>query len=161
MRPSPSSRALEAIVRELIETRDGATYFAERVWGVGLRYDLGASHPLVGRSVPNFQLLDGTRVNAHLRAGRALLLDFEGNASLQALAVRWNSRIDYVAQNCRERLGTSAALVRPDGVVAWACDGIPDVEAAARVATQWCGEPGDARSAGCERHGPVGSAAPL
>ena len=145
MRPSASSRALETIIRDLIETRDGATYFAERVWGVGLRYDLGASHPLVGRSVPDFQLLDGTRVNERLHSGRGLLLDFEGNASLQALAVRWNSRIDYVAENCWERLGTSAALVRPDGVVAWACDGIPDVEAAARVATQWWGEPGDAR----------------
>lgn len=145
MRPSPSSRATETIIRDLIETRDGATYFAERVWGVGLRYNLGASHPLVGRSVPDFKLLDGTRVNEQLRGGRGLLLDFVGNALLQALAVRWNSRIDYVAENCWERLGTSAALVRPDGVVAWACDGIPDVEAAARVATQWCGEPGDAR----------------
>ena len=28
MRPSPASRALEAIVRDLIDTRDGATYFA-------------------------------------------------------------------------------------------------------------------------------------
>ena len=35
MRPSTSSRALESIIRDLIETRDGATYFAERVWGVG------------------------------------------------------------------------------------------------------------------------------
>ena len=56
MRPSRSSRALEAIIRDLIETRDGATYFAERVWGVSLRYDLGGSHPLVGRSVPDFEL---------------------------------------------------------------------------------------------------------
>ena len=38
----PASRALEAIIRDLIDTRDGATYFAERVWGVSLRYDLGA-----------------------------------------------------------------------------------------------------------------------
>ena len=52
MRPSRSSRALEAIMRDLIETRDGATYFAERVWGVSLRYDLGGSHTLVGRSAP-------------------------------------------------------------------------------------------------------------
>jgi hypothetical protein len=44
MRPSPSSRALEAIIRDLIDTRDGATYFAERVWGVSLRYDLGGRH---------------------------------------------------------------------------------------------------------------------
>src|SRR5581483_7329650 len=53
MRPSPSSRALAAIVRDLIGTRDGATYFAERVWNVTLRYDLGDPHPLVGRSCPD------------------------------------------------------------------------------------------------------------
>ena len=34
MRPEPASRALEAILRDLIGTRDGATYFAGRVWGV-------------------------------------------------------------------------------------------------------------------------------
>src|SRR5689334_9073468 len=54
MRPSRSSRALGAIVRDLISTRDGATYFAERAWGVSLRYDLGSDHPLVGRSAPDF-----------------------------------------------------------------------------------------------------------
>jgi 2-polyprenyl-6-methoxyphenol hydroxylase-like FAD-dependent oxidoreductase len=53
MRPSRNSRALEAILRDLIDTRDGATYFAERVWGVSLRYDLGNEHPLVGRSCPD------------------------------------------------------------------------------------------------------------
>jgi 2-polyprenyl-6-methoxyphenol hydroxylase-like FAD-dependent oxidoreductase len=62
MRPSRSSRALEDILRDLIDTRDGATYFAERVWGVSLRYNFGAAHPLVGRSVPDFELADGTRV---------------------------------------------------------------------------------------------------
>jgi len=35
MRPTPDGRALNAIFRDLINTRDGATYFASRVWGVG------------------------------------------------------------------------------------------------------------------------------
>ena len=34
MRPSRASHALRAIVRDLAETPDGATYLAERVWGV-------------------------------------------------------------------------------------------------------------------------------
>lgn len=33
MRPSRSSQALESIIRDLAATGDGATYFAERVWG--------------------------------------------------------------------------------------------------------------------------------
>lgn len=34
MRPTPEARALSAIFRDLINTRDGATYIAGRVWGV-------------------------------------------------------------------------------------------------------------------------------
>jgi 2-polyprenyl-6-methoxyphenol hydroxylase-like FAD-dependent oxidoreductase len=35
MRPDPHARALRAIISDLMNTRDGATYFASRVWGVG------------------------------------------------------------------------------------------------------------------------------
>ena len=140
MRPSRSSRALEAIIRDLIETGDGATYFAERVWGVSLRYDLGGSHPLVGRSAPDFELADGTRLGDHFRNGKGLLLDFGADAPLQALANRWSGRIAYVTGAAKERLGLSAMLVRPDGFVAWAADAAPDIEDAAQAASRWFGE---------------------
>ncbi len=142
MRPSRSSRALEAIIRDLIDTRDGATYFAERVWGVSLRYDLGGRHPLVGRSAPDFELADGTKLGDLLRTGRGLFVDFDARAPLQALATRWNSRIAYVANDAKDRLGLSAILVRPDGVVAWAVEAAPDAEEIARAAARWFGEPG-------------------
>ncbi|WP_082124796.1 FAD-dependent monooxygenase [Lysobacter capsici] len=141
MRPSPSTRALEAIVRDLIDTRDGATYFAERVWGVGLRYDLGDSHPLVGRSAPDFELTDGTRLGELLRNGKGLLLDFDADASLRPLAQRWSERIVYVASDAKDRLGVSAMLVRPDGFVAWAGERAADHEQAAQAAARWFGEP--------------------
>lgn len=141
MRPSRSSRALEAIVRDLIDTRDGATYFAERVWGVSLRYDLGGCHPLVGRSAPDFEFTDGTRLNELLRAGQGLLLDFGARSSLQALASRWSGRIDYVANDAKDRLGVTALLVRPDGVVAWASEEAADAEEASLAAARWFGEP--------------------
>lgn len=140
MRPSRSSRALEAIIRDLIETRDGATYFAERVWGVALHYDLGGSHPLVGRSAPDFELADGTRLGEHLRIGKGLLLDFSAGAPLQALASRWHGRIVYVARDAKERLGLSAVLVRPDGIVAWASEAAPDQEELAQAASRWFGK---------------------
>lgn len=144
MRPSPSSRALEAIIRDLVGTRDGATYFAERVWGVGLRYHLGGGHALVGRSAPDFELVDGTRLNEHLRDGRGLLLDFEARASLKALVHQWNDRIDYVASDAKDRLGLSALLVRPDAIVAWASDTATGDEDAAQAARQWFGKPNEA-----------------
>jgi len=135
MSPDPRSRALKAIVRDLLDTRDGATYFAERVWGVSLRYDLGDAHPLVGRSCPDFELEDGTRIGTLLRDGNGLLLDFDGR--LRALDGRWANDFKYVAGDAKERLGIRALLVRPDGFVAWACDSEPPVEDVARAATCW------------------------
>jgi len=140
MRPTPSSRALQAIIRDLIATRDGATYFAERVRGVSLRYDLGGSHPLVGRSVPDFELADGTKAGERLRRAKGMLLDFDARSSLQALASRWRDRLDYVVSEPRDRLGLSAVLVRPDGFVAWASDSAADVDEAVCAAVRWFGE---------------------
>ncbi len=145
MRPSRSSRALEAIIRDLIDTRDGATYFAGRVWGVSLRYDLGGGHPLAGRSAPDFAFADGTKLGELLRTGRGLLLDFDGDTSLQALASRWGGRIAYVASDVKDRVGLSAVLVRPDGVVAWTAEAAPNLEEAAQAASRWFGGPEEAR----------------
>lgn len=139
MRPSPSSRALEAIVRDLIETPDGATYFAERVWGVTLAYDLSGDHPLVGRSVPDVTLGGGRRVGDLLRDGRGLLLDFDGGAPLRALADQWSARIGYGAGRAYDPLGLQAVLVRPDGIVAWASDTPPDAAIVGEVLTRWFG----------------------
>jgi 2-polyprenyl-6-methoxyphenol hydroxylase-like FAD-dependent oxidoreductase len=137
MRPNPHARALEAIMRDLINTRDGATYFAERVWGVSLRYDLGAEHPLVGRSCPDFELEDGTRLGALLRAGIGVLLDFDRQASLEALDGLWGDQVKYVARDAKDRLGLRALLVRPDGFVAWASDTAPSPEEVTRAAARW------------------------
>jgi 2-polyprenyl-6-methoxyphenol hydroxylase-like FAD-dependent oxidoreductase len=140
MRPDRRSRALQGVVRDLIETRDGATYFAERVWGVNLRYDLGEAHPLVGRSCPDFELGDGTRLGTLLRDGNGLLLDFDRQAPLQTLDDRWGDRVRYVVTDARDRLGLSALLVRPDGFVAWASDTTPIPEEVTRAATRWFAE---------------------
>jgi hypothetical protein len=141
MRPNRGSRALEAIIRDLIDTRDGATYFAERVWGVGLKYEIGGSHALVGRSVPDFEVADGTKLGEHLGNAKGLLLDFGSRAALQALANRWRGRITYIASDAQASLGLSAVLVRPDGVVAWAAEGSPNHEDAAKAASRWFGDP--------------------
>ncbi len=139
MRPSRSSRALEAIIRDLMETPDGAAYFAERIWGVSLRYELGQGHPLVGRSAPDFEFADGTRLGEHLEGGRGLLLDFSSDAALEALASRWPDRIMYVARHARNDLGLSALLLRPDGIVAWASEAKHEADDAAQAAARWFG----------------------
>ncbi|MGM3277415.1 FAD-dependent monooxygenase [Ralstonia sp. 24A2] len=141
MRPSRSTRALEAILRDLIDTRDGATYFADHVWGLSLRYEMagGCNHPLVGRSAPDFALTDGTRLGERLRNGKGLLLDFDACAPLQALAGRWPERITYIASDAKDRLGLTAVLVRPDGIVAWAGEGAADQQVLTQAALRWFG----------------------
>lgn len=145
MRPTRSSRALEAIIRDLIDTRDVATYFAERVWGVSLHYDLGESNPLVGRTAPDFELIDGTKLGELLKKGNGLFVDFDASGQLQALASGWASRITYIASDVKDRLGLSAVIVRPDGVVAWAGDTSYDCEEAVQALLRWFGEPGEVR----------------
>jgi len=140
MRPSRSSRALEAIIRDLMATRDGATYFAGRVWGVSLHYDLGGTHPLVGRSAPDFEFADGSRLGEHFEGGRGLLLEFNADTTLEAVASRWPDRIVHVARQAKNALGLTALLLRPDGVVAWASETKPEAGKAAQAAARWFGE---------------------
>ncbi len=138
MRPDAGAAALRQIVGDLMETGDGATYFARRMWNVSQRYDLDDAHPVVGRSAPDFALIDGTRLGEHLRGGRGLLLDFAGHASLQALAEAHD--LPYLAIDAEDRLGLSALMIRPDGVVAWASEDQADLAAAGRAIARWfCG----------------------
>jgi 2-polyprenyl-6-methoxyphenol hydroxylase-like FAD-dependent oxidoreductase len=137
MKPGPTARALHAIVRDVMNTRDGASYFAARVWAVALRYDLGGAHPLVGRSVPNFALEGSATVGEILRDGRALLLDLSANAALETVANQFGDRIKYLSGTVSDRFGLSAVLVRPDGIVAWATDHEPDSVELQQAAARW------------------------
>ena len=121
-------------------TRDCATYFAERVWGVSLQYELGGGHPLVGRSAPDFEFTDGTRLGEHLEVGRGVLLDFNADAMMGEVASRWSDQIVYLALGAKNALGLSALLLRPDGVVAWASETKPEAGQAAQAAVRWFGE---------------------
>ncbi|MES2389912.1 MAG: FAD-dependent monooxygenase [Bacteroidota bacterium] len=126
MKPNLHSRALNAIMRDLTDTTDGATYMAGRIWGVHAQYSLNGHHPLTGRSVPNFELHDGTFTGELMHEGKGLLLDFDSNSSIKALATEYSKQIRYIPGNVKERLSASAVLIRPDGVVAWAAGTEPD-----------------------------------
>jgi len=143
MRPEPASRALTAILRDLIATRDGATYFAERKSGVSLCYDLGGDHPLVGRSAPDFVFAGGVELGELMRDGRAVLLDFASNAPLASLEGRFGARLHYLDAQAEEQFNVSAIFVRSDGVVAWATDETPDLDEARTAILRWLGGPAD------------------
>jgi 2-polyprenyl-6-methoxyphenol hydroxylase-like FAD-dependent oxidoreductase len=137
MGPAPHARALHAIIRDLMNTRDGATYIAGRVWGILTHYDVGCSHPLAGCSVPNFELEDGTMLGELMHNGQGILLDFDSNASLKTLAGEYAGQIKYVSGGAKEQLGLSAVLVRPDGIIAWAAGSEPAEHAIGQAAALW------------------------
>jgi 2-polyprenyl-6-methoxyphenol hydroxylase-like FAD-dependent oxidoreductase len=139
MKTDPAARALYALMRELINTRDGATYFAARVWGVFTQYDLGDTHPLVGHSVPAFEFEDDTTISSYLHAGSGLLIDFDNCPSLKTWAGEYGDSLQYVSGVPKQALGLSAILVRPDGFIAWASEGNPDGQSLQLAAARWFG----------------------
>jgi hypothetical protein len=137
MKPDPNARALHAIITDLINTVDGATYFAGRVWGVSTQINLGGKHPLVGCSVPNFEFENGTKIGELMQDGRGILLDFNHNPSLQKLASEYSGQIDYISATAKVQLGLCAALIRPDGVIAWATDNLGDISELQEEIAKW------------------------
>jgi 2-polyprenyl-6-methoxyphenol hydroxylase-like FAD-dependent oxidoreductase len=144
MRPEPHAHAIAKIVRELIDTPAGATYFAQKVAGVWLRYDLPGDHPLIGRSAPDLEFEDGTRLGDLLHDGVAVLLDLEDNERLRALSAPWTGRLKYVSAAAKQKLGLTALLVRPDGFVVWVAEDDQHLIAATESLTRWFGK-ADAR----------------
>lgn len=137
MGPCPQAHALNAIFRDLINTPDGATYMAARVWGIHTHYDLGGNHPLVGHSVPNFEWEDGTKLGEFMHDGKGILLDFAGNAILKSLAQEYSDHLEYVSGPAKEQLGLSAALIRPDGYIAWVSNSEPNEETLRQALALW------------------------
>jgi len=143
MRPDPHAQAMQAIVKELIDTRDGASFFAHKIAGIWLRYPLPGNHELIGRSAPDFEFEDETRLGTLLHGGKAVLLDLVGNDELAHVCDGWKGRVEYVRRAAKSALGLSAVLVRPDGFVAWAAEGDPDTKETRVVMNRWFGEPED------------------
>lgn len=122
MRPDRHARALRRVVTDLALTATGTTYLVKQISGVWQHYDLPGGHPLTGRSAPDLELSDGTRLGDHLHGGRALLLDLADDPKLRARAEGYGDRVDVVTVACPGRPELTGLLVRPDGFVAWAAD---------------------------------------
>lgn len=142
MRPDPGIQALRGVVAALADSPDGATFFAERVWGVGQQYTWGTGHAWRGRSAPDITFADGSRLAEHLRAGQALLVTFTALPALLERLQPWAGRVVACTSNASECHGLQAMLVRPDGIVAWTADAHGVDETALNEAlVQWFGQP--------------------
>jgi 2-polyprenyl-6-methoxyphenol hydroxylase-like FAD-dependent oxidoreductase len=112
----PGPQAVRRLVSELMDVEDVNRYLIEKNTAIGIRYDFGAGPELLGRRLRDVQLKRG-HLYGLMHAGRGLLLDQTGRLSVAG----WADRVDHVV-DVSEELDVPAALLRPDGYVAWAGD---------------------------------------
>ncbi|WP_054812602.1 rifampin monooxygenase [Nocardia arizonensis] len=109
----PGVRALRRLLAELMDFEEVNRYLIEKITAIGVRYDFGDEHPMVGRHLRDLDLKHG-RLYEAVRHGRGLLLDRTGMLSVAG----WADRVDHLVDVSAE-LDVPAALLRPDGHVAW------------------------------------------
>ncbi|MCP1847001.1 MULTISPECIES: FAD-dependent monooxygenase [unclassified Bradyrhizobium] len=132
-RTDPRTKALNEIVSDLLRMDVPRKCFAAMMSGLDLHYDLGDGHPLLGRRMPDLDLVTANgpvQVFALLQRARPVLLNF-GEPGGIAIA-GWTDRVQLVDAEYRGAWelpahGTVSApiavLVRPDGYVAWVGEG--------------------------------------
>ena len=152
----PGDARLEALretVADLLSAEETRRRYAAMMSGLDIHYDLGEGHPLLGRRMPDLELVtaDGPRrVYGLLHEARPVLLELGGPGELDVTP--WADRIERVeaAYGGRWELpvlgdvpAPAAVLIRPDGHVAWVGEGT--VVGLEEALTRWFGPPAQPR----------------
>ena len=109
----PGATALRELFSKLMDFEEVNRYVTGMITAVGVRYDFGEGHELLGRRMRDVELKQG-RLYELMHGGRGLLLDQTGRLSVEG----WADRVDHVV-DVSEELDVPAVLLRPDGHVAW------------------------------------------
>ena len=149
LRTDDRTDALRDAVSELLGMDEPRKRVAAEMSGLDIRYDLGDGHPLLGRRVPDLDLVtaDGPRrVFTLLHDARPVLLNLGEPGGLDITP--WVDRVrsidatyagDWELPVLGRVAAPAAVLIRPDGYAAWAGDG---TDAGLREAlTTWFGSP--------------------
>jgi 3-(3-hydroxy-phenyl)propionate hydroxylase len=149
LRTDDRTNALREITSELLGMDEPRKRVAAMMSGLDVHYDLGEGHPLLGRRMPDLDLVtaDGPlRVFTLLHDARPVLLNLGEPGGFDIAP--WADRVrlidaQYVGPWELPAIGAVAAppavLVRPDGYVAWVGD--PTQPGLADVLTTWFGPP--------------------
>jgi 3-(3-hydroxy-phenyl)propionate hydroxylase len=148
-RTDDRTKALSAVVSELLAVDGARKQLAAEMSGLGIHYDLGEGHPLLGRRMPDLDLVTGDgplRVFALLHDARPVLLNLDEPGAIDIAP--WANRVQLIDAKYAgtwelPALGAVAApaavLIRPDGYVAW--DGDRTQSGLADALTTWFGPP--------------------
>jgi 2-polyprenyl-6-methoxyphenol hydroxylase-like FAD-dependent oxidoreductase len=148
-RPDERTKALVEVVSELAIMDEPRKHLAGIISGLDIRYDLGEGHPLLGRRMPDLDLMstDGPlRVFELLHDARPVLLNLGEPGGLDIGP--WADRVPLVDAEYDgvwelPALGAvtapTAVLIRPDGYVAWV--GEPADPGLPEALTTWFGAP--------------------
>lgn len=128
-REDDRTKALRDIMAELLGMEEPRKSFAAMMSGLGIRYDFGDGHPLLGRRMPDLDVVTASgplRVFSLLHTARPVLLNLGEPGAFDITP--WAERVQLVDARYDGPwelpvLGTvtapSAVLIRPDGYVAW------------------------------------------
>jgi 2-polyprenyl-6-methoxyphenol hydroxylase-like FAD-dependent oxidoreductase len=131
-RPDERTEALRDTIAGLLRADEARTRFAAMMFGLDIHYDLGEGHPLLGRRMPDLDLVtpDGPlRVFTLLHDARPVLLNLGEPGGFDTPP--WADRVqlieaEHVGRWDLPALGAvtapTAVLIRPDGYVAWVGD---------------------------------------
>ncbi len=131
-RSDERTKALGDIIAELVVMDGPRKRLAAEMSGLGVRYDFGDGHPLLGRRMPDLDIVTANgslRVFSLLHGARPALINFAGRGSIDIGP--WADRIQSIDAKYGgawelPEIGVvsapSAVLIRPDGYVAWVGD---------------------------------------
>src|SRR6202521_1569377 len=144
--------ALRDIMAELLSMDGPRKRIAGMMCGLDIHYDLGEGHPLLGRRMPDLDLVTpgGTvRVFTLLHDARAVLLNLGRPWSFdispwahRVLAIDARYAGNWELPVLGQVAAPAAVLIRPDGYVAWVGEGRDGRDTGLREAlTTWFGSP--------------------
>jgi 2-polyprenyl-6-methoxyphenol hydroxylase-like FAD-dependent oxidoreductase len=149
MRGDARTKAMHENMSDLLKLDEPRKRYAAMMSGLDIRYDLGTGHPLLGRRMPDLDLVTESgprRVFTLLHDARPVLLNLGEPSALDiALWADRVKRIDARYDGAWELpvLGAVAAptavLIRPDGHVVWASGGTD--QGLRDALTTWFGPP--------------------
>jgi 2-polyprenyl-6-methoxyphenol hydroxylase-like FAD-dependent oxidoreductase len=143
------TEALRDTIAELLRADEARRRFAAMLSGLDIHYDLGEGHPLLGRRMPDLDLVTANgplRLFTLLHDARPVLLTL-GEAGAFDITP-WADRVQWIDAQYVDNwelpvigavTAPTAVLIRPDGYVGWVGD--PTHSGLPEALTTWFGPP--------------------